>query len=78
MRGLKTSPRVLLVEDDVSLGNALASILADEGYRVSCCHRGDEGCERAMTEAPDLVITDLRLPGWTAWTSCATSGAIVP
>ena len=63
MRGLKTSPRVLLVEDDVSLGTALASILADEGYRVSCCHRGDEGCERAMTEAPDLVITDLRLPG---------------
>ncbi|MEI6341246.1 MAG: sigma-54 dependent transcriptional regulator [Verrucomicrobiota bacterium] len=63
MRDLRSPPHVLLVEDDASLGDALSSILASEGYRVSCSSRGDEGCRMALADLPDLVVTDLRLPG---------------
>lgn len=60
---MKPPSYVLVVEDDVSLGDALSTILASEGYRVSCSRRGDEGCRKALSDDPDLVVTDLRLPG---------------
>lgn len=60
---MKSRFHVLVVEDDASLGDALAAILAGEGYRVSRARRGDEGCRKAVSEDPDLVVTDLRLPG---------------
>ena len=60
---MKSPSHVLVIEDDTSLGDALHTILAGEGYRVSSSRRGDEGCRRAVDDNPDLVVTDLRLPG---------------
>lgn len=60
---MKPPSHILVVEDDATLGDALSAILSSEGYRVSCSRRGDEGCREALRGDPDLVVTDLRLPG---------------
>ena len=60
---MSASPKALLIEDDTSAAAALKRVLADEGYQVTCEARGDSGLARARTEAFDVVITDLKLPG---------------
>lgn len=53
---------ILLVEDDASLGLLLTEELELDGYRVVQAGNVQEGCARGMSEAPDLVVSDLRLP----------------
>lgn len=54
--------RVLVIDDEPSVADALRLILEDEGYEVAtaCCAR--EGLARHARLAFDLVITDLNLP----------------
>jgi DNA-binding NtrC family response regulator len=60
---MNRSPRILLIEDDPGLGQALTDVLGAEGYSVEFVRRGDEGCQLAETGTHEVVITDLRLPG---------------
>lgn len=55
--------RILIVEDEVDLCDSMAEGLQIEGYAVDTCYDGEEGYELMMTEAYDLVILDLNLPG---------------
>src|SRR5215831_18504292 len=55
--------RVLVVEDERKLANVLASALSTDEYDVTTTSDGDEGLERATTEAFDAVVLDLMLPG---------------
>src|SRR5262245_6116765 len=55
--------RVLVVEDERKLAKVLASALSTEQYDVTTASDGDEGLERATTEAFDAVVLDLMLPG---------------
>lgn len=55
-------PRILLVEDDASLSLLLAEELELDGYHVVRAGSVQEGCELAVSNAPDLVVSDLRLP----------------
>jgi DNA-binding response OmpR family regulator len=54
--------RVLVVEDDPSIGAELAEALASGGYQVSLAATGGEALEQARQFAPDLVLLDLGLP----------------
>ncbi len=54
---------ILLIEDDAGLAANLRDVLADDGFQVTLCHRGDEGMRRANNDECDVVLTDLRLPG---------------
>ncbi|MFN3648432.1 MAG: response regulator transcription factor [Armatimonadota bacterium] len=56
-------PRVLVVEDERAIADAVALNLRDEGYEVTLAGRGDEGLRLATSEPFDLVILDLMLPG---------------
>ncbi len=60
---MNTVPHVLLIEDDTGLAANLRDVLADEGFKVTLCTRGDEGLRRATNDECDVVLTDLRLPG---------------
>jgi nitrogen regulation protein NR(I) len=60
---MRSSARILLIEDDASAAAALERVLADEGYTVAVEGRGDKGLARAEAGAFDAVVTDLRLPG---------------
>ena len=55
---------VLLVEDDRDVAYVVRLLLEDEGYRVEWRDDGRAGLEAANTLAPDVLILDLRLPGF--------------
>jgi len=54
--------RLLLVEDDIPLAEALTSLLASAGYAVDCVNDGVSAETLAAAEQFDLVILDLNLP----------------
>jgi DNA-binding response OmpR family regulator len=55
--------RVLVIEDDVKVADALHEGLAAEGYDVAVARTGHEGAIRGMNEAFDVILLDLTLPG---------------
>src|ERR671914_416700 len=55
--------RLLLVEDDPTLRQALTFNLAREGYEVATAADGEAALEAARSERLDLVLLDVMLPG---------------
>lgn len=55
--------RLLIVEDEVDLANALAKGLRKQSYAVDVVHNGEKGWELAAINPYDLLILDLNLPG---------------
>lgn len=58
-----TVPIVLLVEDDLDGRRMYADWLSDAGFRVDQAHNGFQALERAFDSRPDVVVTDLNIPG---------------
>ncbi len=54
---------ILIVDDDVHIGNLLQEALERESYRVSRAYSGTEALLLLSTCTPDLVLLDLMLPG---------------
>jgi DNA-binding response OmpR family regulator len=59
---LSRDPRVLVVEDDEEIAQALLRSLRMEGYEVRIASDGEAALEAAPAFNPDLVILDLGLP----------------
>jgi two-component system NtrC family response regulator len=55
--------RILVVDDDESLRWVTQAQLQQSGYRVDAAASGGEALARIQESAPDLVITDLMMPG---------------
>ena len=55
--------RLLIVEDEVNSARALAHYFRDEGYDVELATRADEALSAAETFRPDVLLTDVVLPG---------------
>ena len=58
-----SSKTVLIIEDDVFLGDLMAKKLEDSGFKVVKAIDGQEGLEKAVTAKPNLILLDLILPG---------------
>jgi len=54
---------IVLVEDDDVVRRLVSRVLEHEGYRVLGAVSGEEGLEILAREEPDLLLTDLTLPG---------------
>lgn len=54
---------MLVVEDDPEGRRLYVSWLVLAGFRVEEAHNGLQALERAQQEIPDVVVTDLHLPG---------------
>lgn len=54
---------LLVVDDSESNATLLKLALETQGYTVICALNGQEGLRLAKENQPDLLITDLRLPG---------------
>jgi two-component system OmpR family response regulator len=54
--------RLLLVEDDLPLAEALLALLVSSGHAVDCVHDGEAAKALVATEEFDLMILDLNLP----------------
>ena len=63
MTASATVPIVLLVEDDLDGRRMYADWLSEAGFRVDQAHNGLQALERAFDSRPDVVVTDLNIPG---------------
>ena len=54
---------ILVIDDDVPIGDMLEEVLTREGYRVSRAYSGTEGRLALGADRPDLALLDLMLPG---------------
>jgi two-component system phosphate regulon response regulator PhoB len=57
-----TRQKILIIEDDRILADALVTNLERAGFVVSVAHDGHDGLGRALAMAPDLILLDLILP----------------
>lgn len=55
--------QLLVVDDDPSLLLAVSETLRAEGYEVVTARRGAEAMVRVAEAMPDLIISDIRMPG---------------
>ena len=55
--------KLLVVDDDPSLLLAVSDTLRAEGYEVVTARRGAEAMVRVAEALPDLIISDIRMPG---------------
>lgn len=57
----KVSPRLLVIDDDTSLGDTLTHHFTTEGYEVQSALTGQDGLERARTWRPHVILLAVRL-----------------
>ena len=55
--------RILIIDDDIHIGNVLEETLSKEGYQIFRAYSGTEALFVLSKSKPDLVLLDLMLPG---------------
>ncbi|HVE99154.1 MAG TPA: response regulator transcription factor [Mycobacteriales bacterium] len=55
--------RIVVVEDEAPIAEAVAARLRSEGFEVHVATTGPDGVRACAQQAPDLVVLDLMLPG---------------
>jgi DNA-binding response OmpR family regulator len=60
---MQPAERILIVEDDTTIGDALLSALSKQGYEAMLARTGDDAFFLINKRRPDAVVLDLTLPG---------------
>jgi CheY-like chemotaxis protein len=55
--------RLLIVDDEPSIRISLSQVLTEIGYRVRCAEDGYSALMELREEIPDILLTDLNMPG---------------
>lgn len=55
-------PKILLLEDDLLLGETLEDLLDEEGYRLTWCKNGQEALDASYNTKYDLYLFDINVP----------------
>ena len=63
-------PRILIVDDEPEMVRGLQDNLRFEGYQTLTAGDGERALALAVSEAPDLILLDLMLPGRSGWDVC--------
>ncbi len=61
-RRMESTMRILIVEDEVHLAEALTQILKKHHYSVDAVHDGQSGLDNALSGIYDLLLLDIMLP----------------
>ncbi|MCL4810987.1 MAG: sigma-54 dependent transcriptional regulator [Vicinamibacteraceae bacterium] len=56
-------PRILVIDDEAAIRDAMRMILEYEGYECLLAPTGQDGITMVEREAPDLVFLDIKMPG---------------
>jgi DNA-binding response OmpR family regulator len=75
---VEAPPRILVVDDDVTVSEVVARYLERDGFAVEVRADGREALDRALADPPDLVVLDLMLPGMDGLEVCRRLRAIAP
>jgi two-component system KDP operon response regulator KdpE len=62
--------RILVVDDDPQIRRAMKATLTARGYEVSDARTGDEALDRLRSEAYDLILLDVNMPGSSGMEIC--------
>ena len=57
-----SKPSVLVVDDETGILDSLTILLRNEGFAPEIAHGGKAGLDRIAERAPDIVLTDIRMP----------------
>ncbi|HXV91075.1 MAG TPA: sigma-54 dependent transcriptional regulator [Gemmatimonadales bacterium] len=57
-----TAPTILVIDDESGILDALRILLRNEGFEVTTAQGGKSGLEALKGAAPDIVLTDVRMP----------------
>ena len=63
-------PRILIVDDEPEMLRGLEDNLQFEGYQTVTAGDGRKGLALALSEAPDLILLDVMMPGMSGWDLC--------
>ena len=55
--------KLLLIDDEKAIVRVLSISLRSDGYDVVTAYSGEEGLEVFQRESPDIVLTDIKMPG---------------
>lgn len=55
--------RVLVVDDDAAMADVLRELIAASGREAACVHDVESALEVLSRERPDVVLSDLHMPG---------------
>lgn len=73
--------KILIVEDEIKIGDYLQQGLAEAGFAVDLARNGLDGHHLAMTECYELLILDIMLPdvdGWRILKALRQTGSKIP
>jgi CheY-like chemotaxis protein len=59
--------RVLVVDDELDIREAVTEVLSYEGHEVITACEGAEALRKCVALQPDLVLLDLMMPGMNGW-----------
>jgi two-component system KDP operon response regulator KdpE len=62
--------RILVVDDETQITRVLKTTLSSQGYEVKTAADGESGCNAVLDWLPDLIITDLSMPGMSGVELC--------
>jgi two-component system response regulator HydG len=62
---MSVQPAILIVDDEQGILDTLRILLKNEGFDVTTAQGGKAGMEQLKGSAPDLVLTDIKMPGVT-------------
>ena len=70
--------RVLVIDDDLNVGEVIRRLLADQGHEVILSHNGDDGYALLKAEEFAMLIVDIFLPGTSGLEIIQAVGANYP
>jgi DNA-binding NtrC family response regulator len=60
----QSKKRILIIEDDDEMRSLLEDFIEEEGYEADSVEKGTYAFRKLITESFDLIITDIRMPGY--------------
>jgi CheY-like chemotaxis protein len=72
---VRSRGRILIVDDEANARAALSEILHEEGYTTEVAADGFKALGKLADFNPDVVLTDLKMPGLDGMGSCTRCGS---
>ncbi len=67
-----TDGKILIVDDEEIVVDALEGLLVGEGYDVLVASEGKEALDKAYSEKPDVIVLDAQIPKMDGFKVCQT------